>query len=228
MVSRQFVNYSIGSPGVSTHVEAVHTKNPGGEFFTGELANKLAEKTGASFLNSSVSRQLMDLNRPRDTLNYPAVDEYRQTLTDIFEQKSFTDGRGFLTVPILHLSFHGMKNKWGRSLEVGTGYGNYCDPAIKRWLSGKIEGLTTNAGIDDIFPGYTLKSVLRQGDIDGSSSFKGFGKKMNTIQIEISRDWRKNNKNLLVQFFTELIIDFQQYSHDILQARCPDFNHTEF
>ncbi len=221
-----FVHYSIGSKNAFVHVEAIHNKNPGGEFFTGELADKLAAKTGASFLQSSVSRDLMDLNRPRSPLNYPAIDEYRSALGQIFSRKGFTNEQGVLSVPVLHLSFHGMRNIWGRNLEVGTGYGNYCDPGIKKWLINKVNGLTLNVGIDDIFPGYTLKSVLRQGDIYGSSSFTGFGDKVNTIQIEISRDWRRNYKETLVEFFSELILDFQQSFAESSKARGSDFTPT--
>lgn len=206
----EYVDFEIGDPQTRAHVDAIHSQNPNGEYFTGELAQKVSGGTGASWLKSMISRDVMDLNRPRGRFNYPAIDEYRDVLSEIWEQKGFSDELGLLRLPVLHLSFHGMQNDWGKDLEIGTGYGHYCDPSVKQWFTDEIKKLSQNVGIDDIFPGYTFRSVLRDGDVYGSTSFLGYGPCLNAFQIEISREFREKNGQQLIDFFIQLIQDFQK------------------
>jgi len=221
LYSGQFIHYDYGSSSSRVHVDAVHTQNPGGEFFTGEMAEHLTRETGASCLISRISRQDMDLNRPRSEANYPAVNEYRKAMHQILNAKGLLNEQGGIIQPFLHLSFHGMRDDWGRDIEIGTGYGHYCNPDVKTWFSRKIGTFTENWGIDDIFPGYTFRSVLRDGDSYGATGFTGFGSCFNTLQVEISKDLRNHHQQPLIAFFARLISAFQA---QFVEAPWPAFS----
>ncbi len=208
----KFLQFNYGEDENVAHVEAVHPIHPKGEFFTGNLVNGISRNIGASSLESVISRDQMDLNRPRNSDNYPAVDEYREVLHRILARKNLLNEKGWLKTPFLHLSFHGMQDYWDRDFEIGTGYGNYCLPEVKSWFIQQLKQISRNFGVDDIFPGFTFRSILRDGDVYGSTSFLGFGPYMNTIQVEISHHWRRHYSETLVEFFTELIKNFHHYS----------------
>ena len=205
----RYVTYNPGLSEVPVHIDAVHAQGPNADLYTGEQALKIAASTGASYIIGNVSRNVMDLNRPRNLNNYPAIDEYREAFTDILETKGLLDEYNKLKQPFLHLSIHGMQDSWSRDVEIGTGYGHYCSPDVKDWMVKHTEAVTANYGVDDIFPGYTFRSVLREGDVYGATGFMGFGRKMNSVQIEISKSWRANYQDTLVRFFNALIEDFK-------------------
>lgn len=206
----QYIYYGAGVPGIKVLAEALHAKRPAADLYTGELVQAIYERGATAGIISDVSRVSMDLNRPRSNKNQPAVDEYRRTIQQIFEGYGMLDFYGRLTKPFLQISLHGMQDEWMRDIEIGTGYGHYCNPGVKKWVQHFLNETGLNYGVDDIFPGYTFRSVLREGDIYGQTSFMGFGPNFHTIQIEISQYLRTHHFPWLVDLFCDLIKQFEE------------------
>jgi N-formylglutamate amidohydrolase len=206
----EYIAYKIGNPDAFANVEAIHAKSPNADLHTGNIAEETARQSGASLILSLISRDQMDLNRPRGRFNYPAVDEYRSIINEILVQKNLTDYNNKLKQPFLHISLHGMQNDWERDLEIGTGYGHYCSPSVKNWFVKKVAAVTDNYGVDDLFPGYTFRSVLRDGDLYSATDFIGFGPHYHAIQLEVSRTWRENHPEFLAAFLSNLVSTFQK------------------
>lgn len=205
-----FIAYESGTPYIPASIEAVHAESPNADLHTGAIARQVANRTGASAILSRVSRDVMDLNRPRGRFNYPAVDQYRQTIRQILQKQGLLNEAYKLEAPFLHISLHGMQDCWNRDLEIGTGYGHYCAPAIKQWFVQQVAAVTHHYGVDDIFPGYTFRSVLRDGDLYSATDFMGFGENYHAIQLEVSRSWREHHSGFLVAFLGDTIQAFQQ------------------
>ncbi len=205
-----YVAYKVGSSNVFANVEAIHAKSPNADLHTGSIVEETTRKSGASSIISLISRDLMDLNRPRGRFNYPAVDEYRSVINEILVQKNLIDPSSKLKQPFLHISLHGMQNDWKRDLEIGTGYGHYCSTSVKNWFVNKVSEVTENYGVDDLFPGYTFRSVLRDGDLYTATDFIGFGPHYHAIQLEVSRAWRENYPEFLTSFLLNLVVTFQE------------------
>lgn len=211
LVESTFVAFDIGNPDILSGIEAIHAEGPSADLYTGAITEQITGETGASSILSRVSREVMDLNRPRGRFNYPAVDQYREAYTKLFLQQGLLDACWKLKQPFLVLSLHGMQNEWKRDLEIGTGYGHYCSSAVKQWFVNQVANVTDSYGVDDIFPGYTFRSVLRDGDLYSGTAFTGFGPNLQTIQLEVSREWREIHQPYLVQFLKQVLTEFQQH-----------------
>lgn len=148
----------------------------------------------------------MDINRPRNKKNAPAIDEYRELIKNILISKRILDDNGHLTKNYLHLAIHGMSNDRKTDFEIGTRYGNSCNGEVKTWFIMKLKKLSDNIGVDSIFPGNSSKSYHRNGD--ESNNYKGYGDKFHTIQIEINRDWREKRQKELIDFFSKILESF--------------------
>lgn len=205
-----YIAYKSGKSHLFANIEAIHAKSPNADLHTGNIVEEVAHLSGASVIRSLISRDVMDLNRPRGRFNYSAVDEYRSTISKILLQKQIVDHNHKLTQPFLHISLHGMQDEWQRDLEIGTGYGHYCSPKVKRWFVNKVSEATNNYGVDDLFPGYTFRSVLRDGDLYSATDFIGFGPNYQAIQLEVSREWRENHSEFLTSFLANVISAFQE------------------
>lgn len=220
MYQAQYLHYHPGSPDTKILTEALHAKGPGADLYTGKLVQAIHESNKTAAIVSNVSRETMDLNRPRTCSNQPAVDEYRQVISQMFEDRGMLDEYGRLQAPFLQISIHGMQDEWKRDVEIGTGYGHYCSPVVKQWLINFFNGTGLNFGMDDLFPGYTFRSVLREGDMYGQTSFMGFGPYFQTVQIEISQHLRTHYFQWLVETFTGLIQEFEETFPDAQSVKC--------
>ena len=206
----EYIAFDHGKQDIFVNIEAIHAESPNADLYTGNIVQEVARQTGASLILSRISRDVMDLNRPRGRFNYPAVDEYRATIGDILTNQGLLDQTHKLKQPFLHLSLHGMQDEWKRDLEIGTGYGHYCAPAVKNWFVGQVAEVTKSYGVDDLFPGYTFRSVLRDGDLYSATDFIGFGPNYHAIQLEVSRQWRADHPDFLTTFLVSTIQAFQK------------------
>lgn len=211
----EYIAFHSGSKDVLANVEAIHAENPSADLHTGSIVKKVSKQTGASIILSRISREIMDLNRPRGGINYPAVDQYRNTIAGILDDRNLLNESLKLNLPFLHISLHGMQDEWNRDLEIGTGYGHYCSKEVKAWFVNQVDKVTNNYGVDDIFPGYTFRSVLRDGDLYSSTDFTGFGANYHAIQLEVSRYWREHYPLFLTRFLTDVVLSFHgQFVHN--------------
>jgi N-formylglutamate amidohydrolase len=206
MINRNYIKFHLGDKMVNCHIDAVHAQAPNSDQYTGEIVEAVINEIDCSGIISIISRTVMDINRPRDNRNAPAVDEYRNAIRQIIMSKEILGLDSKLLKNYLHLAIHGMRNDRGTDFEIGTRFGNSCSQEIEFWFIEELKQLSTNLGVNSKFPGDRSKSVHRNGDPNGN--YDGYGIKFNTIQIEINRTWRKTKQNELVDFFKKIIGDF--------------------
>lgn len=209
MKQAQYIHYYPGPPNAKVLIEALHAKGPSADLYTGQLAKAIHEQCQTAVIVANVSREEMDLNRTRTLQNQPAIDEYRATIARMFEERGMLDQYGQLKGPFLQISLHGMQDEWMRDVEIGTGYGHYCSPEVKQWMQDFFDRTGLHYGMDDLFPGYTFRSVLREGDMYGQTRFMGFGPHFHTVQIEISQYLRAYHFQWLSETFAKLLGEFQ-------------------
>jgi hypothetical protein len=205
-----YIKYYLGNENMRVHVDALHAQAPKEEIFTAQLVEGIVEKTGCSGIIATVSRTLVDLNRPRNASNSKAIDEYRQTIKMILTHIHALNEKNQLTAPYLHLSFHGMKDDWNQDVEIGTRYGTSCSKEIKDWFVAEVDKHIDRYQVDGKFSGDPSKPVHRYGDTNSDLSYIGFGDYFNTFQIEISRDLRENHLDLLINLFSGTILRFSE------------------
>lgn len=204
---KTFLTYNLGEKKFSSHIDAVHAQRPNADKYTGEIVEGVFKKINASGIVSKISRDEMDMNRPRNQKNALAIDQYRETLRNILEFKDILDENGELNRNYLHIAIHGMRNR-ETEFEIGTSNGNSCSSEVSDWFKTNLLTLSENIGVNSNFPGVLSKiECHRNGD---DFSYLGYGDFFNTIQIEINRDWRENRQTDLINFFSKLIIDFNQ------------------
>ncbi len=209
MVQGKYIKYTVGSPEISCHVDAVHAQPPKSDMKTGEIAEKVAERTGAGVIIATVSREEMDLNRPPNPQNQPAIDEYRAAIQRILESKNLLDkDSGSLTREYLHIALHGMKDDWGTNFEVGTLHGRSCKPSVLDWFIDQLKTAFSSAkiGVNGFFQGNGSKSYHRYGD--PHSAYPGYGERFNTIQLEICHEYRTDHQEKIVDFLCETVTSF--------------------
>ncbi len=207
MVKKRYLKYNIGDPKITAHIDAVHAQAPNADQFTGEIVEGVIEDINCSGIISTISRNIMDLNRPRSSENSAAIDEFRETIYEFLNHKKILDERNTLTKNYLHLAIHGMRDR-KNDFELGTRNGNSCSPQIYSWFRTRIEELSKNIGIDHVFPGDVSKSYHRHGD--QGSNYVGYGEKFHTIQIEINRTWRLHRRSEVILFLSKIIYDFDK------------------
>lgn len=207
MKRKTYLDYNLGERGLISHIDAVHAQKPKADQYTGEIVLGVIRQINASGIIATVSRTVMDINRPRNATNAPAIDEYRAAIREIIDSKGILDKNEKLNRNYLHLAIHGMKNCVGTEFEIGTSRGNSCSPEVSAWFKTKLQSLSKNFAVDDKFPGAKSKiECHRKGD--GDSNYSGYGNLFNTIQVEINRDWREIRQTDLINFFSEVILDF--------------------
>ena len=79
----KYIAYYLGSPNINCHIDAVHSKRPKEDINTKELVKAIIKNTNCSGIYALISRKYMDLNRPLNETNKPAILEYR---TAVFSQ----------------------------------------------------------------------------------------------------------------------------------------------
>ncbi|TKD70930.1 N-formylglutamate amidohydrolase [Pseudalkalibacillus hwajinpoensis] len=220
-IQKNYVKYNRGKGYRCCHVEALHATPPAADLYTDLLVTKLIQKTGCAGIISTVSRTVIDLNRPPNEDTLEAVTEYRKSIEQIVTHLGIVEeNTNQLNVPYLHLSFHGMKDEhYGPlAIEVGTSKGKSCSKEVKDWfeekLTANIESILPNAKIifDNKFAGNKSIHLHRLGDGD---DYKGYKENFHSFQIELSRTIRKRHRSKMIQVFSDLIDEFQStFLHD--------------
>ena len=199
----------MGREKIRSHIDAVHACPPHGDEFTGDIVEGVVNKINCSGIIAIVSRTIADLNKPRNSNNKEAIDEYRQTIREILQHINILDKNGRLIRPYLHLAIHGMRDR-DKEIEIGTLQGKTCSPEVKNWFVNEIKKRFNKVQIDGRFPGDPSKSVHRCGDQTSDLSYSGYGNNFNTFQIEISRTLRENHQKELINIFSDIIIHFNE------------------
>ena len=86
MKRKRYLLYNIGDNNMCSHLDALHAQNPKSDQYTGKIVRGVIDKINASGIIATISRTIMDLNRPRNKTNAPAIDEYRDTINEILAQ----------------------------------------------------------------------------------------------------------------------------------------------
>jgi hypothetical protein len=212
MISLKYISYNLGNPTFSCHIDAVHAASPDADLYTGKIAQSVINSIDASGIIGIISRREMDINRPRSKENAPAIDEFRGVVRLILDSKKIIGENGLLLRNYLHLAIHGMNDDRKIDFAVGTRRGDSCSPEILNWFVGALKQLSNNVTVNTILQGDQSKSFHRHGDPD--TGYTGYGEKFNTIQLEISREWRKNGQKQLVLFFADIISQFDKHSNN--------------
>lgn len=208
--NKKFIKFYMGSKKIRSHIDALHACPPKADEFTGDIVEGVVNKINCSGIIAIVSRTIVDLNRPRNSNNEEAIDEYRQTIREILGHIGNLDGNGKLSRPYLHLAIHGMKNKWNEDIEIGTQYSKTCSPEVKEWFDSEIKKNFKRIQIDVRFCGDSSKSVHRCGDQTKDFNYLGYGNNFNTFQIEISRTLRENYQKKLINKFSDIVNHFNE------------------
>lgn len=211
-IQKEFIKIHLGDKKIRSHMDAVHAHPPQADEFTGDIVEGVVNRINCSGIIATVSRTKIDLNRPRNEHNRDAIDEYRQAIKDILTNVGILEENGKLSRPYLHLAIHGLNNKWGKDIIIGTKHGQTCSEDIKSWLVEKLkkQKYIKRLCVDEIYPGDPSKSVHRCGDIESDISYLGYGDNFNTVQIEISRALREKHRGELIEVFCRLIEDFNK------------------
>lgn len=216
-----YLKYSIGETNCQVLVDALHATAPNSDVKTGKLAMEVARRTKCHCIVSTISRDTMDLNRPPNGKNNPAIIELRRTVRDILWTNDLITSTNKLKAPVLQLSLHGMKDRSTHDIELGTVCGKSCSPEILKWAQMQVEewsssvsgGCTPRVSVNRELSGDISKSYNRCGD--SSNGFKGYGEGFNTIQIEIASWLRENHFEQLVQLVSNLVQRFNLIAPDL-------------
>ncbi len=208
MIKKKYIQFHIGNVLFNSHIDAVHAQAPNSDQFTGDIIKGVIDKIDASGIVAIISRNEMDINRPREKKNAPAIDEYRNAIKEIIVSKNILDSNGKLTKNYLHIAVHGMKDNEESEFEVGTFKGNSCSHKIEKWFVNKLKKISSKVSVNNVFTGEKSEINHREGDT--KSGYSGYGKNFNTIQLEISRTWRKYKQNELIDFLSTIIIEFDK------------------
>ena len=162
MKKKKYLLYNIGDKKLCSHIDALHAQSPESDQYTGEIVRGVIEKINTSAIIATISRRKIDLNRPRNKNNAPAIDEYRETINEILDSKEILDSNDILKKNYLHLAIHGMKDKRNTVFEIGTRNGDSCSKEIINWFIDKLNGISTNYGLNGRFPGDQSKAYQRR------------------------------------------------------------------
>jgi N-formylglutamate amidohydrolase len=206
MKEGKYLKYNIGERKYSSHLDAVHAKNPKSDSFTGLIVTDVIKRINASGIIATISRTKMDINRPRNDKNAPAIDEYRSAIHEILEFKKMILPQNRLSKNYLHMAIHGMKDEYGTDFEIGTNNGDSCSSEVEKWFLNKLKNISTNIGVNKRFQGDQSKCYHRYGD--PSTGYLGYGDYFHTIQIEICNRWRKYNRKTITTFLEDIITTF--------------------
>ena len=199
------IAHYLGNPNINCHVDAVHTKNPQAEINTKNLVIEIIKNTNCSGIYALTSRRVMDLNRPLNKTNKPAILEFRRAILSILRDLEILDCSDRIVKPYMQLAFHGMKNYAHKEIEIGTRDNQTCSNDIFQWFSKELE-----ENCNELF-NRNLKIVYNEEFIgDSSKEFhrKKFGNLFNTIQIEINRILRTRYFSKISEVFTNIVKNF--------------------
>jgi len=225
---RDCVYYSIGDD-TPVIIDAPHASGRPevADERTGEIAEQVANMTGAGLVVSLIPRDEADLNRHCDFENYFSVMAHRQhrdSLYRIFGGKNLLNGYSHVSKPTLYISLHGMRGyslpgKGAVDLEVGTRNGMLCDETTSSWIAYNLQHhLGKTVVIDNKFIGSSSLLTFIHGD-GPSHRFEGYGVDLHVVQLELSRNLRFNNFQRTVDALINVVRLFRAYTcqirHDI-------------
>jgi len=185
---------------------------------TMELSHDLAEVTGAGVIQSLVPRTLADLNRDIDFSNVASVQAHaqqRKALHHILRHKKALSRNGEVDDCFFYISIHGMRDRLSMDLvpidiELGTRWGALCDGDMAKYL----KVILSNSGaynvlLDNHFVGTKCLCWHINGD-PRVPSYKGYGRNLKVVQIELSRDLRFENYETTFKVLSLVIASIQQ------------------
>ena len=191
----KYIAHYLGSPNINCHVDAVHSINPQGEINTKKLVLEILKNTNCSGIYALISRTEMDLNRPLDEINKPAILEYREAILSILKHLKILDSSNKVIKPYLHLALHGMRNFADKEIEIGTRNNQTCSNEVFQWFSKELKKNCNEVFKKDLKIVYNKEFI---GDKSKEIHREKYGHLFNTFQIEI-------NKILRTQYFSETV-----------------------
>ena len=203
----KYIAYYLGNPNIHCHVDAVHSKSPKEDINTKELVIAIIKNTNCSGIYALISREYMDLNRPLNENNKPAIFEYRTAIFSILNHLKILENSKKLIKPYLHLALHGMKNNALKEIEVGTRNNETCSDGIFIWFRKNLEEISKDMFNRDLKIVYNEKL---KGNISKNVHRNNYGVFFNTIQIEINRTLRTKYFSKIVEILSKIINKFYQ------------------
>ena len=201
----KYIAYYLGDPKINCHIDAVHSKKPNGEINTKKLVVEVVKNTGCSGIYALVSRREMDLNRPLNETNEPAILEFRRAIFFILNHLKILDSNNTLKRPYLHLALHGMKDYAHKEINIGTRYNQTCSNNIFAWFRNKLDKYCKEIFDRDL-------KILYNKEFIGNSSKgvhrKKYGNLFNTIQIEINITLRTKYFSKILEVLTNIVKNF--------------------
>ncbi len=224
LYEREYVRYHIGSPHAPYIIlDAPHGVGPSPlphDERTSELVRAISNVTGCPFIEATKNRSVVDMNRFVDPNSWESICahvEYRQALKTILSNLGLLNKNGQVKKKILLLAVHGMKNYslGGKDVDVELGtMGGVLAPStiskkMKRFF--QQHNLTV---LDDNnkFPGHPSLSVHIFGGDPALPGYKGFGKNLRIVQMELSNTLRTKHFKKTCSLLTEFINTFSQQS----------------
>jgi hypothetical protein len=215
-----YIRYWPGDSKVQVVIDAPHCSGEPNESDerTMELSHDLAEVTGAGVIQSLIPRSLADLNRDIDFNNAVSVQAHaqqRKALRHILRHKNSINGMGEIDSCFLYISLHGMKNYFSADLkpidvELGTRWGALCDEDMAKYLKVLLSNSGTyNVLLDNHFVGTKCLYWHINGD-PRVPSYKGYGRNLKVVQVELSRDLRFENYVTTFKALSLAIASIQQ------------------
>jgi hypothetical protein len=215
-----YIRYWPGDSKVQVIIDAPHCSGEPNESDerTLELSHDLAEVTGAGVIQSLIPRTLADLNRDIDFNNYISVQAHaqqRRALHHIFKHKNVLRKNCEVDNYFLYISLHGMQDRLSADMvpidiELGTRWGALCDKDTAQYLKAILGNSGTyNVLLDNKFVG--TRSLYWH--IDGDPrvpSYKGYGRNLKVVQVELSRDLRFENYETTFKVLSLAIASIQQ------------------
>jgi len=193
-IKKKFVKFERTQSNVQ--IDCYHNCPPGQEFYVEEIVRGVCESVGCSSVLAMVSRFTADLNCEMNDKNIEAISEYREVLQGNFKLN------GNLEKPYLLIILHGMKNREGKDIEIGTRSGKLASVEITKWFVGRMRDKFSNMKVvdDEEFGGPDVLENHR----------KLFGKNLNIFQIELSLNIREKFRRDVVSGISEILEDFKE------------------
>ena len=186
----------------NVQVDCWHNCAPREELHVEDIVREVVGSVGCSSVFANVSRVVADLNREVSEQNKEAILEYREVL------KGNLCLNGYLKRPYLLIVLHGMKNREGKDVEIGTREGELARPEVVEWFVGRMKEKFSESKVvvDDEFKGPSILKHYRHGN----DFFEGFGENLNIFQVELSRDLRENSREEVVEKIVEVVGEFER------------------
>ena len=161
---------------------APHAQGPSSDLFTGEIAYRVGERTGAHVFISTLSREKLDLNNPSKRAR---MSPFRLRLDNLVQILAKEYDK------ILVVDLHGMDKKEGPDIYLGTLAGTTAKIEVINLLIEEFENEGFEAWLAEFF-----EPSLNGGDITASMS--NLGENIDAVQIEINQKHRQlGNKKIL-------------------------------